>query len=118
MHMNSSFRGRVEGALGRLVAFVGLVCILPGLLAIGFLLSTNSDEPVLLTDEVLTRDGTKARIHRFRTTGRGTNIFRALGRFFRSIGFDDLPALWDVVQGQISLTEFFHLNRSESTRIR
>ncbi len=97
--------------LGRALAFIALVLFLPALLAIGFLLRTNSDEPVLLKDELLVAAGARFRVHRFRTTGRGTNAFRAMGRVLRSVGCDDLPGLWDVVRGEISLMQFYHLGR-------
>jgi len=111
--MTSSFPTLVVNALGRFVAFVVLVMFLPGLVLIGFLLQTNTDEPIFLTDEVLCADEAKIRIHRFRTTGRGTSAFRALGRFLRSLGYDDLPALWDVLRGRIGLIQLFHLNKKQ-----
>jgi len=107
----SALRVKCGSLLGRVVALIALVLFLPALLAIGFLLRTNSDEPVVLKDEVLAADGARVRVHRFRTTGRGTNAFRAIGRLLRSVGYDDLPGLWDVVRGQISLKQFYHLGR-------
>jgi lipopolysaccharide/colanic/teichoic acid biosynthesis glycosyltransferase len=95
--------------LGRAVALVFLVTFLPTLLLIGFVLRTNSNEPVLLTDEILRPDGTKLRMHRLRTTGRGSRVFRSVGRFIRGFGLDDLPALWDVVRGQIELRQFWQI---------
>jgi lipopolysaccharide/colanic/teichoic acid biosynthesis glycosyltransferase len=83
------------------------------MLLIGFLLRTNSDEPVLLTDEVLARGGPKVRTHRFRTTKRGTSAFRVIGRFLRSVGYDDLPALWDVLRGQLGLVQLYRLDRKQ-----
>lgn len=110
--MSSSFRAKAERALGRSVALVVLALLLPALLFIGFLLRANSDEPVLLTDEVLGTGGARVCIHRFRTTGRGTGAFRAIGRFLRYVGYDDLPALWDVFRGQIGLMQLYHLDRN------
>ncbi len=109
--MSTSFRANAERALGRLVALAVLVLFLPALLFIGFLLRANSDEPILLAHEVLAASGSRVCLHRFRTTGRGTNAFRAIGRFVRSVGYDDLPALWDVVRGHIGLVELYHLVR-------
>lgn len=109
--MSSSFRAKAEGVLGRSVALAALVLFMPALLLMGFLLRANSDEPVLLTDEVLSMGGTRVCIHRLRTTGPGTNAFRTIGRVVRSLGYDDLPALWDVVRGQIGFLEFCHLVR-------
>ena len=90
----------------RAVALVVLVTVLPALILIGFVLRTNTDEPVLLTDDLLSRDGSKFRVHRFRTTGRGSRAFRAFGVWLRSTSIDELPALWDVARGQIA---FRHL---------
>jgi len=111
--MSNSFPSKAGSALGRVVAFIVLVTFLPALVLVGFLLRMNSDEPVLLKDDVLTTDGTRIRIHRFRTTGRGTNAFRAIGRFIRSLGYDDLPALWAVLRGQIGLLQLYHLHRKQ-----
>jgi lipopolysaccharide/colanic/teichoic acid biosynthesis glycosyltransferase len=111
MRMSTPFQAGAKSAMGRLAAFVVLILFLPALVLVGFLLRTNSDEPVLLTDEVLGAGGTKFRIHRFRTTGRGSSTFRAIGRFLRSVGYDDLPALWDVVRGRIDLVQLYRLDR-------
>ncbi len=111
--MSSFLRVKAEGILGRLIAFIGLVTFLPALLATAFLLRSNSDEPVLLTDEVTCGDGSRVRIHRLRTTGRGSNAFRAIGRLLRSVGYDDVPALWDVLCGRIGLMQLYHLDRKQ-----
>ena len=107
--MNSPFRGKVESALGRLLAGIALIGGLPALLFFGLLLRSTSKSPVLLMDEVVGPWGSKANVHRFRTTGSGGPAFHAIGRFVRSLGYDDLPALWDVVRGEIGLMQFYHL---------
>jgi lipopolysaccharide/colanic/teichoic acid biosynthesis glycosyltransferase len=111
--MMSSFKAIVENMLGRLVALIVLITFLPALLLIAFLLRSNSDEPILLTDEVLSTAGNRVNIHRFRTSGRGIVTFRTIGRFLRSVDLDDLPGLWDVLRGQIGLMQFYHLNRKQ-----
>jgi lipopolysaccharide/colanic/teichoic acid biosynthesis glycosyltransferase len=95
----------------RVSASILLVALAPTLILIGFLLRANTDEPVLVTDELLRTDGTKLRVHRFRTTGRGTPLFRFIGRFLRFFGIDDVPAVWDVVRGQIGFRNPAQLNR-------
>lgn len=89
-----------------------LIVIAPSLALVILLLRTNTDEAILLTDGVVTADGAH-RIYRFRTTGRGTPAFRFVGRLLHLCSVDDLPGLWAVVRGQLSLAQFFSLRRSE-----
>ena len=67
----------------RAVALVFLVVLAPSLAVVAFLLRTNTDEPILVTDDLATGDGTPLRTCRFRTTVRGTAAFRAIGSFLR-----------------------------------
>jgi lipopolysaccharide/colanic/teichoic acid biosynthesis glycosyltransferase len=93
------------GLAERLVALVCLITVLPALLLTGFVLCTNSDQPVLVVEEVLTGDGIIVRSHRFRTTGRGNAAFRVVGRFLRFSGWDEFPALWSVLRGDMRLRQ-------------
>ena len=95
----------------RAVALVFLVVLAPSLLLVAFLLRTNTDEPILVTDDLVAADGTHLRTYRFRTTGRGTSAFRSIGRFLRLYAIDELPGLWAAVQGQIGLAHFLRRGR-------
>jgi lipopolysaccharide/colanic/teichoic acid biosynthesis glycosyltransferase len=95
--------------LWRLIAALLLLVVFPMLLLMGVLLRANSTEPVVVADEVLRKDGTKLRVHRFRTTGEGNEAFHMLGRFIRYFGIDDLLGLWDVARGGLSLRQFYTL---------
>lgn len=92
--------------LERCTAVVFLVALFPLLLFTALLIGITAGSPVLLTDAVATSDGAVAQSHRFRTTGPGTAIFHAIGRFLRRYEIDEFPGLWSIARGDISLREF------------
>jgi sugar transferase EpsL len=91
------------------LALALLIILLPLLIIIGFLLRTNSDEPILLREEVQRPDGTTGGRYRFRTTGRGSAAFRAVGRYLRRYSVDEFPALWSIVTGDLRLRDLLRL---------
>ncbi len=95
----------------RAVALVFLIVLAPILALIALLLRANTDEHILVTDDLPAPDGTHLRTYRFRTTGRGTAAFRALGHFLRLFSIDEFPGLWSVVSGQLGLVQFFSLGK-------
>jgi lipopolysaccharide/colanic/teichoic acid biosynthesis glycosyltransferase len=109
MYMNP--KRSANSVFDRIVALVLLVWFLPALALVAFLLRTNTDEPIFLTDDLVTRDGKHVRTYRFRTTGRGSSTFRSIGHFLRLYSFDEFPGLWAIVRGQISLAQYFRLGR-------
>ena len=99
-------------SLERIVALALLVFVAPPLAVAAFILRTNTDEPILLQDHLDTRKGVELSRYRFRTTGRGTPVFRAVGRFLRTFSIDEWPGFWSVVTGDIRLSQLRNLYRA------
>jgi putative colanic acid biosysnthesis UDP-glucose lipid carrier transferase len=91
--------------LERCLAILALVVLLPSMLLLGLFLRANSDEPVLITDRFVGKSGRPVQSYRFRTTGRGSSVFRAVGRFLRAYSLDELPGFLAVLRGECGLLD-------------
>ncbi len=96
-------------------AGAGLVVLAPLLVAIGVLILMEDGRPVFFRQERVGRDGRPFRIWKFRTmvvdaerrggaitVGRDPRITR-VGHWLRRFKLDELPQLWNVVRGEMSL---------------
>ena len=98
-----------------LLSGLGLLLLSPLLLAIALWIKIDSRGPVLFRQERVGRFGRPFLIHKFRTMAadapaRGPQItigadprITAAGRFLRRSKLDELPQLWDVLRGAMSL---------------
>src|SRR5690242_13943747 len=91
----------VERAMG----FLMVLLIWPTLLAIAFAIRVTAGGPILITDKVVRGGYVVGHSCRFRTTGAGSLVFRALGRALRKYSLDELPAFLSVARGEIRLNE-------------
>lgn len=98
-----------------LLSSLGLLLLAPVMLAIALLVKLDSPGPVFFRQERVGRHGVPFRIHKFRTmrhspaaeglqitVGEDDRITR-VGRWLRSSKLDELPQLWDVWRGAMSL---------------
>jgi lipopolysaccharide/colanic/teichoic acid biosynthesis glycosyltransferase len=98
-----------------LCAGLGLFLLLPLLLLLAVWIKLDSRGPIFFRQERVGRHGRPFLIHKFRsmqvgaparglqiTVGADPRITRA-GRFLRASKLDELPQLWDVLRGAMSL---------------
>ncbi len=98
---------RAYGVVKRLVetalAAGLLIVALPLLPVIALAIKLSGIGPVLFRQERIGKDGRHFRLSKFRTIKQGTTDIPAVGRLLRRFRFDELPQLWDVVRGKLSL---------------
>jgi lipopolysaccharide/colanic/teichoic acid biosynthesis glycosyltransferase len=100
-------------ALDFALATIGLVVSAPGLGLIALLVRSSSPGPVIFCQERVGRYGYPFRIHKFRTlqsdaagplvTASGDSRVTPVGAVLRRTRLDELPQLWDVLRGEMSL---------------
>ena len=103
----------LKAALDRLGAALGLLALAPGLAAIALLVRGLLGAPVLFRQVRPGKGGRPFRLVKFRTMldtrdERGRLLpdeqrLTAFGRFLRSTSLDELPQLWNVLRGELSL---------------
>jgi sugar transferase EpsL len=94
-------------AMDRLGAAVGLLLCLPLLAAVAVAVRATVGRPVLFRQQRPGRGGRPFLMVKFRTMrpGPGSDAERLtrLGRFLRATSLDELPELWNVLRGEMSL---------------
>jgi lipopolysaccharide/colanic/teichoic acid biosynthesis glycosyltransferase len=97
----------LKGLLDRTLAFLGLVVLLPVLALLGVLVAVFLGRPVLFRQERPGLGGRPFRLVKLRTMreGEGPDASRLtrFGRLLRATSLDELPELWNVLRGEMSL---------------
>ena len=95
---------------------VALIVLIPILLVIAILIKADSKGPVLFIQERRTKNGRIFKMYKFRSMvvnaeNMGSGLFNyendprvtKVGRFLRKTSLDELPQLWNVLKGDLSL---------------
>ena len=106
----------MKRTLDILVALAGLVCALPFMAAVAIAIKLGDSGPVLYSQVRTGRHGREFRIYKFRTmrvdaekdsgpmlAQENDPRITGLGRFLRSVRLDELPQIWNVLNGDMSI---------------
>jgi lipopolysaccharide/colanic/teichoic acid biosynthesis glycosyltransferase len=107
-------RGPVKRVSDVAISAAALIVLAPVFLVLSVAAFLASGRPVLFTQERVGMDGHPFRLVKFRTmhsaagaglplTGKGDPRVTRLGRFLRATKLDELPQLWNVLRGEMSL---------------
>lgn len=107
----------IKYILDRLIAFIGIIVLIPIFIIISFVIKFDSKGPIIFSQQRLGKNGAPFNIHKFRTmvvgaekTGDGLRVrsntdarITKTGNFLRKTSLDELPQLFNILKGEMSL---------------
>ena len=105
----------VKRAMDIILAAIALLILAPVLAVVALLIRRNSPGPIFYRQERCSLNGTGFQMLKFRSMGTDAELagpkmtaendprVTRLGRFLRATNLDELPQLWNVVRGDMSL---------------
>ena len=96
-----------------IASLFGLILLSPLLLVIAILIKIKMPGPIIFSQKRVGQEGKLFTLHKFRTmtvnhngssiSVRGENRITPLGAFLRKYKLDELPGLWNILKGDMSL---------------
>lgn len=112
-HNKKRLQRLIKGFADRCIAAIALLFFSPLLLLIAIRIYTRMGNPILFSPERAGKDGRSFTFYKFRTMtmerDRDGNLLpdeqrlTAIGQFLRQTSLDELPQLWNVLRGDMSL---------------
>lgn len=103
----------MKRTLDTVAALCGLLLLSPALLVVAFLVRLKLGSPFIFSQDRPGLGGREFRLHKFRTMTDERSVdgvllpdserLTSFGRFLRSTSLDELPELWNVLKGDMSL---------------
>ncbi len=110
------YENRVKPVLDRMLSLICLVALSPAFGMISLAVVIDDPGPVFFTQERVGRDRVCFKLHKFRSMKLGTprdvpthqleqpgRYMTRVGRLLRKSSLDELPQLWDIFRGKMSL---------------
>lgn len=95
------------------IAVVALLVLSPLLLVISIMIAIKLDKPILFTQERIGKNGETFKLYKFRSMSNEVDSdgnllpdnlrLTSFGKFLRSTSIDELPELWNIIIGDMSL---------------